>query len=604
MHRHAVRAVLAAFAASGVVSSVHAADPAAVIVTATRQPARASELLSDVTVITREDIERAGQTTLEQLLARQPGVEATANGGPGTISSIFLRGTSTKQSVVLIDGLRIGSASSGEAAFSRIPLAQIERIEILRGPASSLYGADAIGGVIQIFTRRGDGAQRFDASLGYGSYNTTEGSAGISGGNDVVSYGLRAGHFETEGFNALHNAASTSFNGDRDGYRNTSVGGNLVVRPAAGHELGLDLMHSEGVSRYDTTPRAKDFKNDQTLDAYSAYSRNRLTRDWTSTFRLGRSSDDSTSRTDGIAGSVFHTDQDQVTWQNDVRLPLGRALFAAEYVKQRLKSTTAFPVTNRAIRSLLAGWNGSIDKHRLQLNLRRDQNSQFGGKTTGFAGYGYQLDDAWRAHVSYGTAFRAPNFNELYFPDTFGALFAGNAALRPEFARNREAGIDWERGAHRFSAVYFSNKVSDLVVGYPLINVGSATLSGTSFSYAGTSGAWSGGAALDLQRPRDDTNGKRLIRRADRQFKSHLSYAAGAWNLGGEWQLVGMRYEDTANTQRLGGYGLVNLVADYRLDREWVLFARANNLFDKRYEGAKDYAVAGSSLFVGVRYSR
>lgn len=601
MHRHAVRAVLAALAASGAVPSVHAADPAAVIVTATRQPARASELLSDVSVITREDIERAGQTTLEQLLARQPGVETTANGGPGTNSALFLRGAYTKQSIVLIDGLRVGSASSGEAAFARIPLAQIERIEILRGPASSLYGADAIGGVIQIFTRRGDGAPRFDASLGYGSYRTTDASAGVSGGSDVLSYSLRGGYFETAGFNAIANPANASYNPDRDGYRNANFGGSVVVRPAAGHEFGVDLLHSQGVSRYDG---AQDNKNDQTLDAYSAYTRNRFTRDWTSTLRLGRSSDDSTSRANGIAGSVFHTVQDQIAWQNDVRLPLGRALFAVEHLKQDLKSTTAYATTERTIRSLLAGWNGSLGSHRLQFNLRRDRNSQFGGKNTGFAGYGYQFDDAWRAHVSYGTAFRAPNFNELYFPNTFGALFAGNPNLKPEFARNREAGIDWERGAHRFSAVYFNNRVSDMIVGYPLVNVGTATLSGTSFSYAGAAGAWSGGATLDLQRPRDDSTGKRLIRRADEQFKAHLSYAGGAWNLGGEWQLVGLRYEDTANTQRLGGYGLVNLVADYRLDREWVLFARANNLFDKRYETAKDYAVAGSSLFVGVRYSR
>jgi vitamin B12 transporter len=604
MQQRFIRTALAVALASAFNASAYAADEAAVIVTATRQPQRANELLSDVSVISREEIEQAGQATLEQLLARQPGIEYTANGGPGTLSSIFIRGAATKQTVVLIDGLRVGSASSGDVAFSRIPLNQIERIEILRGPASSLYGADAVGGVIQIFTRRGDGATHFNASGGYGTYNTTDLDAGVSGGNDTVGYSVQGGHFRTDGFSAIHNPANSSFNPDRDGYRNTNVGANLVARPAPGQEVGFNLLHSAGVSRYDSAPKAMDFTNEQSLDTYSAYSRNRLSQDWTSTLRLGRSTDDSTSRANGIATSVFHTDQDQLAWQNDVKLPLGRLLLAAEYLKQRLMSTTAFPVTERSIRSLLAGWNASIDRHRVQLNLRRDENSQFGGKTTGSAGYGYQIDADWRGHVSYGTAFRAPNFNELYFPNTFGAIYAGNASLRPEFARNREAGIDWEHGAHRFSAVYFNNKVGDLIVGYPLLNVSTATLSGTSLSYQGTLNEnWSGGAVLDLQRPRDDATGKRLMRRADEQLKTHVDYTSGAWHFGGEWQLVGMRYDDTANTQKLGGYGLLNLLAEYRLERDWTIFARANNIFDKRYETAKDFATAGASLFAGFRYA-
>ncbi len=584
-------------------STSWAVDETTVVVTATRQAMRTSELLSDVSVVTREEIDRAGQTTLEQLLARQPGLEYVANGGPGTNSNIFIRGAGTRQTIVLIDGLRVGSASSGDVAFSRIPLAQIERIEILRGPASSLYGADAIGGVIQVFTRRGEGAPRFNASAGYGSYNTTDASAGVSGGTESISYSLQAGHYQTDGFSAIRNPANFAFSPDRDGYRNSSVSGHVAVRPAPGHELGLNLLHSDGTSKYDSFPTTSDFANEQTLDTYSVYSRNRLGQAWTSTLRLGRSTDDATNRTDGLASSVFHTDQDQASWQNDFRLPVGRALLAAEYLRQHLLSTTAYPVTERSIGSLLAGWNGSLGEHRLQFNLRRDDNSQFGAKTTGLAAYGYQFTPEWRAHVSYGTAFRAPSFNELYFPDIFGALFAGNPNLKPEFARNREVGLDWERGRHRFSAVYFNNKVSDLIVGFPLRNVASATLSGTSLSYAASLGNWSGGLILDLQRPRDDATGKRLARRADEQLKAHLGYAAGPWSVTGEWQLVGERYENAANTQRLGGYGLVNLLADYRVQKDWTVFARANNIFDKQYELAKDFATAGASLFVGVRYS-
>lgn len=572
-----------------------------IVVTATRQATRSNELLSDVSVITRAEIEQSGQSSIEQLLARQPGIEYTANGGPGTNSGIFIRGASPKQSVVLIDGLRVGSASSGDVALSRIPLSQVERIEILRGPASSLYGADAIGGVIQIFTRRGDGATRYNASAGFGTYRTTQATAGVSGGSAAVSYSVQAGYDETAGFSALRNPANSSWNADRDGLRATHLSGSVAFRPAPGHELGLNLLQASGVSRYDSFPRSGDYKNDQDLTTYSIYSRNRFSPLWTSTLRLGRSTDDATNMNNGRPTDIYRTDQDQLSWQNDIKLPIGQALIAAEYLKQQLSSTSAFVVNERTIRSLLAGWNGHLADHRLQLNLRRDDNSQFGAKTTGFAAYGYQLTADWRAHASYGTAFRAPSFNELYFPDTgFGG---GNPDLKPELAKNREFGVDWEVGNHHLAAVYFNNKVSDLIASWPPANVSKATLSGGSLAYDGRFADWQLGVSAELSRSRDDDTGKRLARRADEQLKAHVSRALGQWHLGAEWQLVGERYDDAANAKRLGGYGLVNLFADYRFERDWALFVRANNLFNKGYELARDYATPGANVFVGIRYA-
>jgi len=583
-------------------------DSDAIIVTATRQPMRSNELLSDVSVITREEIEDAGQSTVEQLLSRQPGIEATANGGPGTISGIFIRGANANHTLVLIDGQRQGSVSDGSTAFSRIPLSQVERIEILRGPASSLYGADAIGGVIQIFTRRGEGPARVNASAGFGTNNTNEVNAGVSGGNDVVSYSVQAGYFGTTGFNAMSNPGNFAYNPDRDGYRNQNATASVAFRPAAGQEFGFNLFNSDGVSKYDNGLN-NDASNKQTLSSFSAYSRNRLNSVWTSTVRAGRSTDDSTNRTNGIADSVFRTDQDQFSWQNDIKLPVGQALLGAEYLRQELTSTSVFVATERTVRSLLGGWNGSFGDNRLQFNVRRDDNSQFGAKTTGSAAYGYQFTPDWRAHVSYGTAFKAPSFNSLYFPlSCFGGFgcFSGNPNLRPELAKNSEAGVDWERGRQRFSAVYFNNRISDLIDGtLPVpINVAKATISGTSLSYGAGTGPWSGGVNADLMRARDDDTGKRLARRADEKLKTYLAYSTGKWKLGGEWQLVGERFDDTANTKRLGGYAVVNLYTDYRLEKNWSLFARANNIFDKRYELAQDFSTGGASVFVGVRYNQ
>lgn len=608
MHLHFRLAATAAAVASLPYPMASIANELApIVVTATRQATRANDLMADVTVIDREEIEQAGQSTLEQLLTRQPGIQYTANGGPGTSSSILIRGASSKQSVVLIDGQRVGSATTGEAAFSRIPLSQIDHIEILRGPASSLYGADAIGGVIQIFTKKGDGEPHFNASTGFGTYSTNETSVGVSGGNELVSYNLQGGYYTTDSVSANHNKRSSSYNPDNDGYRNNSLAGSLSIRPVNGHEIGANFLTTNGTSRYDNGPstsiRKNDYKNNQDVSNESIWSRNRLSPDWTSTVRIGRSTDKSTQTRDGIETGTLETTQDQYVWQNDIKLPLGNALLAAEYLNQSISGTTNFTANERTIRSLLAGWTAGIDNHQLQFNLRRDDNSQFGGKTTGSATYGYQITPTWRAHASYGTAFRAPTFNELYFPNTFGATFAGNPNLKPEESKNAETGVAWETSQHRFSATYFHNKVNDLIIGYPLVNVSSATLEGVSLSYTGRVGPWSGGISTDFQRPRDDDTGNRLIRRADQQMFSHLSHSFGNWTVGGEWQLVGHRYDNTANTIRLGGYGLVNVLAEYRVEKDWVLFARGNNIFDKYYETANNYGTWGATAFFGLRYA-
>lgn len=621
MHPHKPRpgraATLVASVAALASTALHADEPQLdpIVVTATRQATRSNELTSDVSVITREEINQAGESTLAQLLGRQAGIQYVANGGVGTNSGVFIRGANTNQSIVLIDGQRIGSATTGSAALSRIPLDQIERIEILRGPASSLYGADAIGGVIQVFTRSGEGPARVNARTGYGSYNTTDSSVGFAGGTDLISYSVQAGYTNTDGFNAINNKKNISYNRDQDGYYNRNLSASFAVRPAKGQEIGVNLLASYGTNQYDANDfsaagAAKNYSSDQNLGTYSIYSRNRLTEAWNSTLRLGRSTDDTRDYAGNVRDSKFRTDMNLLSWQHDIKLPVGEALVAYEYLKQMVSGTTDYAVTERTINSFLAGWNGNIEQHRLQLNLRRDDNSQFGDKTTGSASYGYQFTPEWRAHVSYGTAFRAPTFNELYFPKSF--FFAGgNPNLKPETAKNTEIGVNWEQGSHRASAVVYNNDLTDLIEFRPPtfapVNVSKALLRGATLTYDGRFSDWGAGVALDFLDPRNEengpNNGNRLARRAEQQMSSYVSRTLGNWELRGEWQLVGNRYEDPANRVLMGGYGLVNLYADYRLERDWVFFARANNIFDKDYETAYNYSTAGANVFVGVRYA-
>lgn len=573
-----------------------------VVVTSTRQETPINQQLSDVTVLDRAQIEQAGQSSLAELLGRQAAVEFTSNGGPGTNTSVFIRGANSNQTVVLVDGVRIGSATSASANFSRIPLSQIERIEILRGPASSLYGADAIGGVIQIFTRKGNGAPRVNASAGYGTYGTYEVNAGVQGGTDMISYNVQAGHYKTNGFSSRRQGFA-GYNPDNDGYRNDNASASFSVRPAAGHELGLNLLYSTGPSQYDGSSASTasiNYVNDQDQISYSAYSRNKFSDGWTSTVRMGKAIDDSTVRENGIPTSVFRTEQNQLQWQNDIKLGFGQALLAVEELKQKVAGTTSYTVAERTIRSYIIGWNGSIDSHRFQLSGRHDDNSQFGTHNTGNVAYGYQFTPEVRGRLAYGTAFRAPSFNDLYYPGF------SNPNVQPEESRNKEAGLIWEKAGQQVSGTYYDNDVTNLIVysGSPSIprNVNKANLQGWTFAYGGTVQNTRIDASLDLSEPKDAITGRQLQRRAEEQFKISASRDIFGWLSGIEFQAIGRRFDDAANQNAMGGYSLTNLFVEKNLGSGLTVFARANNIFDRDYALTRGYGTAGANIFVGLRY--
>ncbi|MFA7267961.1 MAG: TonB-dependent receptor [Sterolibacterium sp.] len=588
--------------------SCFAANDNVIVVTATRQPTRASELISDVSIIGREEIEQAGQTSLGELLSHQPGIQSVSNGGPGKTTSLFIRGANPEQSVVLIDGIRIGSATFGTAALEQIPLSQIERIEILRGPGSALYGADAIGGVIQIFTKRGRAQTETEVFAGAGSYNTRELSAGISGGNDAWSYSLRGADFKSDGIKAIADKTKQPYNFDpnrsTDPFRNASLSASMAYRPASGQEIGASLFQTEGRNWYEMGPNF-DSHADVKQSAFTLYSRNRLSEIWNSTFRIGQSGDESTDFNPYSAptGDRFKTTQQQFAWQNDIRIAPGSLLVAIESLNQKAGSATNFD-RSRELNSLLLGWSSRYGNHLVQANLRRDKNSQFGGKTTAYAGYGYQLNANLRAQASVGSAFRAPTFNELYYPGF------GNSSLKPENAHNKEAGLVWEKETQRASITIFDNRVNDLIVticdiswNCQPVNVGRTKLRGTSISYTNQVYGFDLVGNLDFLDARDADSGKLLPRRAKHQALLSLGRTLGNWHVGTEWQGVGDRYDSTTETRHMAGYGLVNAFARYRMNKELALELRVNNLGDKKYEPTWGFGSLGANVFAGLRYS-
>ncbi|MGE5090385.1 MAG: TonB-dependent receptor domain-containing protein [Candidatus Levyibacteriota bacterium] len=576
-----------------------------VVVTAARGPQPIVDLVADVTVIGPDEIQQSGMDSLASLLQRQPGVEIVRNGGPGATSGIFLRGANASQTLVLIDGMRVSSSSSGATALEAIPLDQIDHIEILRGPASSLYGADAIGGVIQIFTRRGERGLRASASLGYGTYETSSGAAGISGGSALAQGSLQVSGRHSEGFNAITNPANFSYDPDRDGYRDGSVSASGALEVAPGHNLSLQLFRSRLDNQFD----AGDSFNDRTittLASWRAATADRLAPWWTSNLSAGEGDDRSVSKT-GYGDYPFRTRQRQYAWQHDFTLPVGGLTLAAERREERVDSDSGFAVDARDTNSLTAIWRRVAGANALQANLRHDQSSQFGGRTTGAVAWGYRISPVWRVTASAGTAFRVPTFNDLYYPDY------SNPDLRPETSRNVEAGIHAAGRAGDASwqaqAVGYYDRVRDLIVfqcdadfNCRPNNVADATLKGVTLN---GDWRWRGAsvhASIDLQSPTDDATGHLLPRRARRHAAFAYSQQAGPVRLTAEWVGSSQRYDDAENLRRLGGYGIVNLGAEWALAHGVTLFVRGDNVFDRNYELAADYATGGARIFAGARW--
>ena len=594
-----------------------AAEPFAdtVQITASRMPLPTSDIISDTLTLGPEQIAQSGAGSIIDLLQRQRGIEVARNGGAGTTGTVYIRGANSNQNIVLVDGVRIGSSTTGAANWSAIPLTAIDHIEIVYGPLSSLYGADAIGGVIQIFTKKGKGAPAGTGFAGYGSDNTREADASISGsigGEHSFSYSVSAGKEKSDGYSASRSGLS-SYNPDKDGYDKQNAAAQFSLQLAQGQEVGALLTYSKLDAQYDNGVKiAYDTHNQQKLQSAAVYSKNQILPFWSSLLQVSQSRDELGSFTnvtpDGF--SQLNTQQTDYSWQNDVRIGADILQLLYDHREEKVVSS-ATPILNRErnTNSYALAYNARRGAHLLNASIRRD-NSVYGSQNTGAAGYGYSLTQALRATASVGTSFRAPTYNELYFPG-FGV-----PTNRPERGRNAEVGVHYDDGMTQLSANYYHNRLTDLLVNTTpcpydtkppfnfgcAYNVNHALLEGLTLSGGRKLGSFNLNASIDLQDPKDETSNMRLARRAQKHGSLALDYAVGQLTSGVELQVSGDRYDDAANKNRLGGYGLVNLYATWRFTPEWSALVRWNNVADKQYDLARFYNTPGSKVFAGIRY--
>jgi len=587
---------------------------APVVVTATRTPETVDDTLASVSIIDREEMDRRQSKTVPDVLRGLPGIEITSNGGLGHNTNVYLRGTRPDHVLLLVDGVKLGSATSGFIPWQSIPLGQVERIEVVRGPRSSLYGSEAIGGVIQIFTRAGRGGPltpRFTAVAG--SRNTVEGQFGLSGGG---STGLGEGWFDagigfqqTEGFDVCDGPLGCGVvEPDDDGYSNGNGSLRAGWRASDRFEFDVNFLRSVGDLEYD----GSRFYGNEKRSVVQVLGGRIIARPldpWTVTLRGGRSWDDSKIFAGDTRVNRLDTIRDQFSWQNDIAVAAGQLVtLGVDFQRDSLDATTDYAVTSRDNTGVFGQYLGTFGRNDVQLGLRHDDNEQFGGETTGNAAWGYQFKNGMRLTASYGTAFKAPTFNDLYFPPSpFGS---GNPDLQPEKSWSAELGLSGGHPWGRWAVNAYQTDIDDLIefdaATLAPENIDQARIRGLELWSNAELGGWLLDGSLTLLDPRNESDGPNrgnlLPRRAEQTLRVDVDRRFGQIGVGGTLFWSGRRFDDDANRVRLDAYSLVDLRAEYFFTDALRIQGRVENLFDEDYETAAYFNQPGRSFFVTLLY--
>lgn len=590
-----------------------------VVVTANRMPTDIKNTVASVSVFTREDIERLNPTSTFDLLNRVPGVQTSPNGGRGSSTGIHVRGTSTAHTLILIDGVRVGTATAGGASLQHLDVNQIERIEVLKGANSTIYGADAVGGVIQIFTRRGHNeGLNSNIRLAAGSFGTVEGSAGVSGGNQNTKFSLNVASIHTDGFDRT----DTSFasDDDKDSYKNSSVSFNLSHQINSDFEVGVSGLHQQGKLHYDnpfgrwvdtSTPTdpwagystgAKPY-DDFTISSTNFYLANKFTSFWDSRLEIGHSEDKQENHDELYRPEVtnFNSYRDSVQWINNFALTDNQSLIVgADYLNDKVSSSTLYDAGSRYNQAAFAQYSLNTDSVGLNLGVRYDDNQQFGNETTFNAAVSSYIGEDNQIILSYAEGFRSPTFNDLYYPGS------SNPNLEAEKSKSYE--LKWRSNLTdktKLEASVYRTDINDMIswdgVAFMPNNIDKARIDGFEASLEQDIFGWQTSLGASIINPTDRETKNQLARRAKRTLNLDTDRRFGDFSVGANWQLVSNSYDDATNATEIAGYGLVNLRGAWQATKELSFDAKIDNLLDKKYSRAA-YSYTDASFNTGTYF--
>ena len=580
-----------------------------VIVTATRAPQTVQSVLSSVTVITSADIERLQPQSLAELLQGLPGISVATTGGLGTPTSLFLRGTNSDHVLVLIDGVVVGSVTTGAAAWEQLPVEQVDRIEIVRGPESSLYGSQALGGVIQIFTRQaGPEAPSLPSFVATGgSHGTYQSEAGYSGSLGNGWYNAALGGIYTDGIAICETGAPVTANcyttDPRQGFWNASATLSGGYRFEDGMLVSFDALHTDGVEKFD----GNIYTGNESRVAQQALGLRLaipVLSIWQMSIAAGQSLDESTFNYLGTPAGFFDSRRNTLSWLNTVQLASEHRLqFGVDDEEDIVASDAGYALNSRddVGEFVLYRWNHHA--WELQLSGRHDHNQQFGDFETGSAAAAYHLSDSLRLMASYGSAFKAPTFDDLYYP------YYGDPSLRPETSHSSEVGVDGSPAIWLWSVHAYQTTIRDLIEYDPATflaaNIDRARIQGVETQLGAHLEHWRAQLYWTWLDPLDrgEYFNALLPLRARNSVRAELDWQGERFGAGASFFITGARFEDPANTERLGGYGTLDLRASWRLAAHWLLQGLVRNALDKRYETSFEYNEPGITAYLTVRYS-
>lgn len=590
-------AVAAVLGAGTVMAGKGTLELEPVTTTATLAERDARELLTSLSKIDREMFERQQPRDVTDLIRGRPGIDVVSNGPFGKTTSVFTRGIGTEGSLLLVDGVRMGSATTGGASWQFLPPQLIEEMEIVRGPRGSLYGADAVGGVVQAFTRQGEGPAEPWVQAGAGSFSSHEYGGGVSGEAGDTRYNLGFNHFDTDGIRL------TDEEEDRSGYRNTSGVASVAHELSPETTIGATALHSEGRTEF------IGGLTDYVHQSAGTYVESDIRPDWETRFELTRGRDDGRNR-DTFGESRFETVRLMADWRNTLELGEHEWIIGADWREAEVTSTTDFAEDSRDNTAVYNQVFLDFSPMDLEASLRYDDNEAYGSETTGAVAAAWDLDGTHRLRASHGTAFRAPTFNDLYFPGF------GNPDLEPETSATTELGVSGYPGGWYWDAVAYQTDADDLIQtvmdedgNFLPQNVAEARIRGVELSAGATLGDWSLYGSASYTDPEDRDTGNRLRRRHKESVRLDVDRELGDWSLGASTIYQGNRYDDADNEQRLSGFGLLNLRAGWSFAPDWQARLTLENALDEDYttalqdaEQGVGYNQPGRSVYVTVRY--
>ncbi|NAW35559.1 TonB-dependent receptor domain-containing protein [Halomonas alimentaria] len=573
------------------------------VVTAALAPRTSDESLSSVTLLEEATLRRQDPTSITDLLRGQPGVDVTSNGSFGKSSSVYIRGTSNNQSLLMIDGIRLRSATLGGPAWQFLDPRMFQRAEIVRGPRGSLYGADAMGGVVQLFTPEGGGEPAPRISFGGGSFDTQRYSASLSGAEGGTRYHFAASRFDTDG-------EPVRRGGDDMGYDNTSALARMSHTLDSGAELGVLALRARGTTEYDESGSLAT--TDYVQQVAGIYGELPITGSWRSRLTLSEARDESVNH---AYDSILDTQTRTARWENTLSAGAHELIIGAEYMNDSVAGSTTgstpwdgpYDIEDRDNKAVFSQALLDFSPVAVQASLRFDDNESYGEEVTGSLALGYDLDTHHTLRASYGTAFKAPTFNDLYWPGF------GNPDLEAETSETVELGVRGQYARWFWDAALYQTDIDNLIswqqMGEPTINVPTTRIRGMELSAGAEIDDWTLSTALTYTDPEDRSTGNRLPRRASQSLRFDVDRELGEWSLGGSWVAQNHRYDDAANQNRLGGFGLLNLRAGWEFAPMWSARLTVENALDKEYTTAKffdgdDYINAGRSAFLSVHFGQ